>query len=73
MLDTLSDVPSKKPFVHLVLDEELIERIDDVRFTFRLPSRSAAIRWLLEAALDQNPIPEPDWDKYERRGKRPSQ
>jgi metal-responsive CopG/Arc/MetJ family transcriptional regulator len=64
---TLNGVPSSKPFVHLVLDDELLQRIDDFRFGFRLPSRSAAIRWLIVAALDQNPIPEPDWEKYGTR------
>jgi hypothetical protein len=57
----------KLPFVHLVVDEELLERIDDFRFSFRLPSRSEAIRWLITAALDQNPIPEPDWERYSSR------
>ncbi len=52
MLDRLNGVPSNKPFVHLVIDPELIERIDDFRFSFRLPSRSHAIRYLIEAGLE---------------------
>ena len=52
MLDRLNGVPSIKPFVHLVLDPALLERIDDFRFSFRLPSRSHAIRYLIEAGLE---------------------
>lgn len=48
---TLGAVPTNKPFVHLILDPELVERIDDFRFTFRYPSRTAAIRFLIEAGL----------------------
>jgi metal-responsive CopG/Arc/MetJ family transcriptional regulator len=59
LVGTLTGVPSSKPFVHLILDPELLERIDDFRFGNRLTSRNAAIRYLLEAALDQNPTPEP--------------
>lgn len=70
MLDRLNGVPSSKPFVHVILEPELLERIDDFRYAMRIPSRNAAIRWLLAAALDQNPIPEPDWEKY---GSRPPQ
>lgn len=50
-LATLRGVPSTKPFVHLILEPELIERIDDFRFAFRYPSRNAAIRFLIEAGL----------------------
>lgn len=61
---TLVGVPSSKPFVHLVVEPEMLERIDDFRFAMRIGSRSEAIRWLITAALDSNPIPEPDWEKY---------
>lgn len=45
--------PVEKPLVHLVMDEAFIERIDDFRFANRFPSRAAAIKWLLDAALKQ--------------------
>lgn len=57
---TLHGVPSKKPFVHVILEPELIERIEDFRYGMRIPTRNAAIRWLITAGLDQNPLPEPD-------------
>lgn len=46
-------MPSDKPLVHLVMDPDLIKRLDDFRFTHRFQSRAAAIKWLLEAALDR--------------------
>lgn len=38
--------------VHVLLPEDLIKRIDDFRFAHRSQSRAAAIRTLLELALD---------------------
>ncbi|MFA5265982.1 MAG: hypothetical protein WC378_19345 [Opitutaceae bacterium] len=50
-------MPSKKPLIALVMDEELIEAIDDFRFAHRFESRAAAIKWLLAWALKQRPEP----------------
>jgi len=36
-------------------EEELVEKLDDFRFTQRFESRTEAIHWLLEFALNQNP------------------
>lgn len=49
------DMPSKKPLLTLVMDPDLIKRLDDFRYERRFPSRAAAIKWLLEWALAQNP------------------
>ena len=46
-------MPSTKPLINLVMDPKLVERIDDFRFANRFPSRAAAIKWLLNWALDQ--------------------
>lgn len=43
--------------VHVLLKKELVKRIDEFRYTHRFESRTAAIRWLLEFALSQNPKP----------------
>ncbi|GEM_PF-575855 len=51
-------MPRAKPLIGLNADESLIDRIDDFRFEYRFPSRAAAIKWLLEWALDQNPEPQ---------------
>ena len=47
--------PSEKPYLNFVIEPELLKRIDDFRFTQRFPTRAAAIKWLLDWALDQKP------------------
>ncbi len=46
-----------KPFLHFVVDSELMKRLDDFRFRHRFESRAAAIKWLLNWALNQKPRP----------------
>ena len=55
----LSDVGSEKPFLHFVVDAELLARLDEFRFEQRFESRAAAIKWLLDAALDAKLTPKP--------------
>jgi hypothetical protein len=49
---------SDKPFLSFLVDDALLKRLDDFRFKNRFPTRAAAIKWLLEWALDQKPRPE---------------
>lgn len=51
-------MPSDKPLLHMVIEPELIARLDDFRFTHRFASRAAAIKWLLRYALKQSPTPQ---------------
>ena len=44
-------MPTEKPKVLFVADNKLLERLDDYRYDNRIPSRSEAIRRLLEEAL----------------------
>ena len=46
---------SPKPLLTLVIEPELLKRVDDFRFKQRFASRAAAIKWLLAWALDQKP------------------
>ena len=39
------------------LDPAFLKRIDSFRFEHWFPTRTAAIMWLLEWALEQNPQP----------------
>ncbi len=48
---------SKKPFLSFVIGEELLKEIDDFWHDNHFQSRAAAIKWLLEWALNQNPSP----------------
>lgn len=57
-------VPEKKSLVNVLMERQLIDRLDEYRFEHRFPSRAAAITWLLERALEQNPKPE----KRQRQG-----
>ena len=44
---------TKKPQVLLTLNEKLLNRIEDFRYNNRVPTRSEAMRQLLEAGLDK--------------------
>ena len=46
-------MPTKKPQILLTLDEDLLERIEDYRYGNRIPSRTEAIRRLLDEALKE--------------------
>ncbi len=51
--------PSDKPYLNFVIDPELLKRVDDFCFKNRFATRSAAvIKWLLDWALAQKPVPE---------------
>jgi len=40
-----------KPKILLILDEDLLNRIDDYRYENRIPARTEAIRRLIDEAL----------------------
>lgn len=50
-------MPSDKPKILFVLDEELLEKIDDYRYLNRIPSRAEAIRRLVEEGLKHQQHP----------------
>jgi metal-responsive CopG/Arc/MetJ family transcriptional regulator len=52
-------MPTEKPKIIFVADNDLLERLDDFRFDNRINTRSEAIRRLLDEALK----------KYEKKGK----
>lgn len=52
-------MPSNKPLLHIVMDQEFIDRVDDYQHRRRFPSRSAAVIALLEWALAQDPELQP--------------
>lgn len=45
--------------LNFVVPEELLNRIDDFRFQWRFSTRAAAIKWLIDWALNQAPKPPP--------------
>jgi metal-responsive CopG/Arc/MetJ family transcriptional regulator len=44
-------MPTEKPKIIFVADDDLLTKLDDYRYENRIPSRSEAIRRLLEEAL----------------------
>ncbi|MDO9528918.1 MAG: hypothetical protein Q7J27_07150 [Syntrophales bacterium] len=44
---------TKKPIVTMVFDEELLRRVDDYRYGNRIPTRTEAIRQILEKGLKE--------------------
>ena len=44
-------MPTNKSKILLILDEDLLNRIEDYRYENRIPSRTEAIRQLLEMGL----------------------
>ena len=43
-----------KRYINLYLDNAMLKRIDDYRFENRVPTRTEAIRTLLDSALSQH-------------------
>ena len=52
-------MPTEKPKIIFVADDDLLKRLDDFRFENRINSRSEAIRRLIDEALK----------KYEKKNK----
>src|SRR5437016_11212464 len=52
---SMQTMPRTGPILNFVVDDELIRRLDDFRYTRRFPSRAAAVKALLRWALDQQP------------------
>ena len=46
-------MPTEKPRYTVIVDEELLKKIDDFRFENRYPSRSAATLELIRLGLEQ--------------------
>ena len=51
-------MPSEKPFLSFIISEELLKEIDNFRFANHFQSRAAAVKWLLEWGLENNPKPD---------------
>ena len=45
-------MPTKKPRYTVIVDEEMLKRIDDFRFDNRYPSRSAATLALIRIGME---------------------
>ena len=52
--------PSDKPYLNFVIEPDLLKRVDDFRYKQRFPTRAAAVKWLLDWALNQKPAVKQD-------------
>ncbi len=48
---------SENPFLHFVIEPALLSRVDDFRSRYRFATCAAAVKWLLDAALDAKLAP----------------
>lgn len=46
-------MPTEKPKIIFVADNDLLKRLDDFRYSNRIPTKSEAIRRLLQEALEK--------------------
>lgn len=46
-------MPTEKPRYTIIVDEEMLQKIDDFRFENRYPSRSAATLELIRLGMEQ--------------------
>ncbi|MHA1969678.1 MAG: ribbon-helix-helix domain-containing protein [Candidatus Hodarchaeales archaeon] len=46
-------MPTKQPVITMIFPEKLLEQVEDYRYENRIPTRTEAIRQLLEKGLKQ--------------------
>ena len=46
-------MPTKQPVVTMIFPEELLKKVEDYRYENRIPTRTEAIRQLIEKGLKQ--------------------
>ena len=53
----MAEAQRDKQMVHMLLDANLLERIDTFWHDNRFPTRAEAVRWLIQAALGKKLAP----------------
>ncbi|WP_374187482.1 ribbon-helix-helix domain-containing protein [Priestia aryabhattai] len=46
-------MPTKKPIISVVLDEEMLKKVDDFQFGNRIQSRSKALNEIIRKGMEQ--------------------
>jgi hypothetical protein len=60
--DYVDCMATDKPILNFVIETDLLRRVDDFRYKHRFPTRAAAVKWMLKAALDAKLQPlKVDW------------
>jgi hypothetical protein len=68
----MKTVAEEGTYVSLRVGEGLLSDIDEFRFVWRFESRTAAMQWLLRAALDKKLAPTPKSATRKKGGERGS-
>jgi metal-responsive CopG/Arc/MetJ family transcriptional regulator len=51
--ERMKDMPTKKPIISIVLDEETLEKVEDFQYNNRIPSRSKALNEIIKMGIEQ--------------------
>ncbi len=46
-------MPTKKPIISIVLDEETLSKVEDFQYDNRIPSRSKALNEIIRLGIEQ--------------------
>jgi metal-responsive CopG/Arc/MetJ family transcriptional regulator len=46
-------MPTKKPIISIVLDDETLKKVEDYQFENRIPSRSKALNDIIRLGIEQ--------------------
>lgn len=46
-------MPTQKPIISVVLDEETLKKVEDFQFSNRIPSRSKALNEIIRLGMEQ--------------------
>lgn len=46
-------MPTKKPIISIVLDEETLKQVEDFQYNNRIPSRSKALNEIIRLGIEQ--------------------
>ena len=46
-------MPTKKPIISIVLDEEMLKKVEDFKYENRIPSRSKALNEIIKLGMSQ--------------------
>lgn len=46
-------MPTKKPIISVILDEEMLKKVEDFQYENRIPSRSKALNEIIKLGMEQ--------------------
>lgn len=49
----MTDMPTKKPIISIVLDDEMLKKVEDFQFENRIKSRSKALNEIIKMGIEE--------------------